>query len=199
MGQFCSAPKLERYLNALTERGIREDRARRILLDVAEDQEVLDQLEYGDSEIARRQKTRDPIANPPGFYIYLVETNYPIPKEFETSRKRELKKAAADRDHTSRATEAERELRLQVRREEYRQYRETEIDRLLHARFSAAEIESKTKEAKTAIARERPDLRLPEPAATEFAIRRIRESFAETINLASFDEFCCQVQETLPL
>ena len=70
-GRECSPPmpdpRLERYLNALTERGIREDRARRMLLDVAEDQEVLDQLEYGDSEIARRQKTRDPIANPPGF------------------------------------------------------------------------------------------------------------------------------------
>jgi hypothetical protein len=192
-------PRLEGFFKALVERGIRDDRARRTLLDVPDDQEVLDQLEYGDAEIGRRQNTRDPILNPPGFYIYLVETNFPVPAGFDTTRKRELRRMALDREQMQRAQEAERQLRLAELREEYNNYSNAEIDRYIAARLTGEEVQARVRAAKAAIARERPDLRLPEPAATEFAARRMRDAIATQLPLATFDEFCREKQIRLPL
>ena len=204
LNEMAEAPampdaRLEGFLRAMVERGIRKDRARRILLDVPDAQQVLDQLEYGDAEITRRRSSRDPIFNPPGFYIYLLETDFPVPAAFDTTRKRELRCAAADREQAQRAAEAERLLQFEELREEYRTYREKEIDRFVAIRFRQEDINARVKAAKAAIARERPDLRLPEPAATEFATRRVREAMAEELALPCFEEFCCQRQMQLPM
>ncbi len=192
-------PRFEAAVEAMTARGILEDRSRRLLLDIPDDQPVLDQLEYGDFEIERRQQTRDPIVNPPGFYVYLIQSNYPVPARFETSRKRELRRVASQRDEMSRASEAERELRLTGLRIEYQEFRERETSRWLRGRFDEGEIDGLVKAARAAIQRESPDLRLPEPAMSEFAFRRVLETHAEMAGVAGFDDYCQTGQMSLPL
>ncbi|MGZ4977443.1 MAG: hypothetical protein ACXV8O_09840, partial [Methylobacter sp.] len=71
------------------------------------------------------------IVNPAGFYIYLVEANFSVPGDFETSRKRALRRLAQDKDQRQRALEAEEFLRQEAAREEYRVYCEEEIDRYI--------------------------------------------------------------------
>ncbi len=188
-------PKFDAALAALTARGVLEERARRLLLDIPEDQPVTDQLEYGDLEIARRQGTRDPILNPPGFYIYLVQSNYPVPENFDTSRKRELRKMSAERN----TAEAERELRMSSLRLEYQEMRERDTGDWLRERFSPAQVDAMVKSARGAILRESPDLRLPEPALAEFAFRRVLEQYADQAGVPSFEDYSLQSQMSLPL
>lgn len=187
-------PKFEAAVQALVSRGVLEERARRILMDCPDDQPVLDQLEYGDAEISRRQSSRDPIQNPAGFYVYLVQSNFPVPAAFETSRKRELRRVGAG------SSEAERELRAQTMRIEYQEFRERETNEWLRSQFTPNEIEAMVKSARAAILRETPDLRLPEPALHEFALRRVLENFAEQAVSLSFEEFSArQAQMSLAL
>jgi hypothetical protein len=194
-----SDPVLERFLQAMVERGIREERARRILLDLPAGQEVLDQLEYGDYEVARREGTTQKIVNPAGFHIYLIESGFPVPMWFETSRKRELKRLVAVKEEAARGQEAERFLRAEKLKDEYLQYRDREVDHYLRIRFGEEEVERMVKLAKGALAKERPELRLPEPAAREFALRRVRAQVAEELRLKTLEEFGRESQLALEL
>ncbi len=191
--------RLDKFLLAMMERGIREDRARRMLLDLPEEQEMVDQLEYGDAEIARREKTRDPILNPPGFYVYLVESNFPVPGSFESSRKRELRKLAAERSELERSFEAERQLRFESLKEEYQEWRDAEVNTFLKGRYSEDEIRLMVRSAKVTMAKRRPELRLPEPAATEFAWRQLRDEVAEQLKVLRFEEYREKRQLTFSL
>ena len=76
-------PRHTEIVSALVQRGVREDRARKLLLDLPDDHPVLDQIEWADAEIARKQRSNDPVGNPPGFYIYLVRANYAVPANFD--------------------------------------------------------------------------------------------------------------------
>ncbi len=192
-------PRLETFLRAMIDRGIREERARKILLDLPGEQEVVDQLEYGDYEVARREGTAQKIVNPAGFYIYLVETGFPVPLWFETTRKRELKRMAAAKEEAVRGQEAERFLKAEKVKDEYLQYRDREVDHYLRIKFGEEEVDRMVKAAKAALARERPELRLPEPAASEFALRRVRAQVAEELKLRTLDEFVRESQLSLGL
>ena len=72
-------------LQALTSRGIAENQARRLLKSIPTDQPVLDELEYADSLIAQANRS---IANPPGFYVYMLREDVRPPAHFETTTKR---------------------------------------------------------------------------------------------------------------
>jgi hypothetical protein len=192
-------PGSQAALKALTERGIHQERARRLLLDLPEGQPVEDQIEYGDFEIKRRAGTRHKIANPAGFYIYLVENNFPVPADFETSRKRLLRQALEDRDQRQKAKEAEEFLRKQALREEYQAYRDSETDRYIAANLSSEQLKIRINAAKLVITKERSELRLPEPALHDFAVRRVRESLSEEAKPLSFEDFCRDRQQRLPI
>ena len=75
-------------LKALTDRGINEVQANRLLRSLPADQPVTDQLEYGDYLI---WKSRATIKNAPGFYVYLLRQNILPPEEFETSSRKETR------------------------------------------------------------------------------------------------------------
>jgi hypothetical protein len=84
-------------LAELMRRGIPENRARKLLLSASNEQQVLDQLEWGDYWIHQNSGSR--ITNPTGFYIYLIKENIQPPENFETSRKKALsEKAQKERD-----------------------------------------------------------------------------------------------------
>jgi hypothetical protein len=80
-------------LGELTRRGIQEGTARALLESAAPEQPILDQLEYGDAQIARSPQD---FRNPAGFYVYLVRENVPVPQSFEPSRVRAARARAED-------------------------------------------------------------------------------------------------------
>jgi hypothetical protein len=82
-------------LKALTDRGVNEVQANRLLRSLPSDQRISDQLEYGDYLI---WKSRATIKNAPGFYVYLLKQNVLPPEEFETSSRKEKRQANEERD-----------------------------------------------------------------------------------------------------
>jgi len=127
----------QEILKALLDRGIIEEKARRMLLDLPVDQPVLDQLEWGDFEIARRAGTRDKIQNPPGFYIYLLETNCRVPHDFETSRKRQARELAQKQRQDADVFEARRQLRQMMLEEQYANYCSSECEKYINTHMGA--------------------------------------------------------------
>jgi hypothetical protein len=75
--------------NELIKRGIVADTAQTLVLSLAANQHALDQLEWGDFQLS--QAPAGKFTNPPGFYIYLIRDNIPVPESFETSRKKNIR------------------------------------------------------------------------------------------------------------
>jgi hypothetical protein len=71
-------------------------------------QEVMDQLEYVDSIIAKDTKGR--VENPPGLYVFYIRDNIAPPADFPTTRKQRLQVQAQQVKHAERATVARLKL-----------------------------------------------------------------------------------------
>jgi hypothetical protein len=99
-------------LKQLTDRGINEVQAQRLLRSLQPDQPVRDQLEYGDYLI---WKSRSTIKNAPGFYVYLLRQNIAPPDDFETSTRTEARKRTAEKE----AEESRRRILLEDRYHDY--------------------------------------------------------------------------------
>ena len=110
-------------LKALTDRGVNEVQANRLLRSLPADQPVADQLEYGDYLI---WKSRATIKNAPGFYVYLLRQNILPPEDFETSSRKETRRANEERD----AQEARRRILLE---DEYHDYCRAKVREYLKA------------------------------------------------------------------
>jgi len=179
-------------LRALAERGVREDRARQLLIDLPEEQPAMDQIEWGDTEVKRKERTREPILNPPGFYVYLLACNYPVPASFETTHKRTLREQAQQRDLESRAREAQRELEMYEQRERYEAFLIEETDQHMKNKMAEPTIERRIRDHMTRIQAGAPQYRWPEPTLRGFALRKLREEVAGELDLPSFEEFTQQ-------
>ena len=184
-------------LRSLVERGVREDRARQLLIDLPEEQPALDQIEWGDMEVKRKERTREPIQNPPGFYVYLLTCNYPVPASFETTHKRMLREQAQQRDMESRAREAQRELETYEYRERYEAFLITETDAHMKSKMAQPAIDQRVRDHMTRIQEGAPQYRWPEPTLRGFALRKLREEVAAELDLPSFEEFTHRKAETL--
>ena len=184
-------------LRALVDRGVREDRARQLLIDLPEEQPALDQIEWGDMEIKRKERTREPIQNPPGFYVYLLACNYPVPASFETTHKRMLREQAQQRDMESRTREAQRELETYERRERYEAFLTAETNAHMKSKMAQPAIEQRVRDHMMRIQEGAPQYRWPEPTLRGFALRKLREEVAAELDLPSFEEFTRQTAETL--
>lgn len=117
----ASAAVDAQLLSELTNRGIGEGTARRLLSELPVERPVRDLLEWGDQEIARKPGG---IRNPPGFYIRLLEEHSAPPPTFESStaqrarqeaslaHKREMEQARAgtEAEEASKRQRAERRL-----------------------------------------------------------------------------------------
>lgn len=164
----------DRVFQEMVARGIAPAQARRLLKNVRPQQRVLDQLIWGDSLIAR---SRTPIKNPPGFYMYLIRENLTPPDGFqrpEPPRPPERREAASPE-----ADEAA-----------YEEYRRREIDRYLASRYSPASYEELV-EARGREVRKR--YRFGEVWSPEnlraVAESMIRSEAAREVPLLSFEEF----------
>jgi hypothetical protein len=149
----------------------------------------MEQIEWGDAEIGRKQRTSDPVANPPGFYVYLLRANFPVPSNFETSRKRRLQEEARQKEMDSRARQAQKELELYEQRERYEAFLTGQTDAHIKERIAAGTIERLLRTHMKKIKDECPQYRWPEPALREFAWRKLRQEIADELNLPTFEEF----------
>jgi hypothetical protein len=184
-------------VQALVERGVREDRARQLLIDLPEEQPAMDQMEWGDYEIQRKAKTREPILNPPGFYVYLLTCNYPVPAGFETSHKRALRAQAQQNDAEARAGEAQRELEMYEQRERYEAFLVEETDAHINGKMTPAAVEQRTREHMARIQAGAPQYRWPEATLRGFALRKLREEIAAELDLPGFEEYAQKRAERL--
>jgi hypothetical protein len=100
----AAVPPSTDLLAELKRRGIHEGTALALLESAAPGQPILDQLEYGDAQLARSPEA---FRNPPGFYIYLVRDNVPVPQSFEPSRVREARARADEERSTEEAAYAD--------------------------------------------------------------------------------------------
>jgi hypothetical protein len=160
-----------------------------LLLDLPDEQPAMDQIEWGDAEIARKLRTNDPVGNPPGFYVYLLRANFPVPPQFETSQKRRLREEARQKNAQANAARAQREIELYEQKEQYESYVAEMADAHIKSKISAAAIERLLRAHMKKIREECPQYRWPEPALRDFAWRKIRAEVALELNLPSFDEF----------
>lgn len=100
-------------LAEMTKRGVSEAKARELLTNLQPGQEVLDQLEYVDSLIAKDKRRK--LENPPGLYVTYVRDNTAPPEDFWSSRKTKLYEESQHRENE----ELDRQAQLQIDYEEY--------------------------------------------------------------------------------
>jgi hypothetical protein len=107
-------------LKELTSRGISETKARDLLARLKPGQELLDQLEYVDSLVAKDQRGK--LENPPGLYVFYIRDNIAPPSDFWSTRKARLHEQAQQLRNAALARESALEI-------EYEQYRSAAIER----------------------------------------------------------------------
>jgi hypothetical protein len=119
-------PKIDReLLHQLMERGITERVSISLLKDRKPDQQVMDQLEWGD-HLVFHSPNKHKFFNPAGLFIHLIKEDATPPESFETSRKRSLREAARQ----ARENEEQEFAALQLA---YMQYQEQQLDRFVEA------------------------------------------------------------------
>ena len=157
----------------------------------------MDQIEWGDAEIHRKIRTNQPFANPPGFYIYLLRNNYPVPASFETSQKRRLRDEAQRRNLDARANEAQRQLALYELRERYETFLIEQTDAHIQQKMQPAAVERQIRQHMKGIRQEAPQYRWSEATLRELAVRKLREEIGNEIGLPTLDEFVKQQADRL--
>ena len=161
------------WVQELVQRGVAERKARQLALDIPDTQSVMDQIEYVDHLIRIDQKRK--LQNPPGLYVWAIESNLGVPKTFETSARR----ANADRVTEAIQESQRREWEL---REAYEAFTQTEVDRLIDDQYGGNKWEDAVRAKLKAMKREQPELfsRLPEITQREVVVQSIRAALRES-------------------
>lgn len=164
---------LPSWVQELVKRGVVERKARQLALDVPDTQPVMDQVEYIDHLV--RTDRRGKVQNPPGLYVWAIESNLGVPDTFETS---------SQRAHRARAAEALQETQRHEweLRQEYERFTHTEVDRLVAEHYPADKWDEAIKGKLKALRRDQPELfsRLPEPTRLEIAVHSLRASLRDS-------------------
>ena len=200
----ASDPTTDGMVQALMSRGVRESDARRILLDVDLDsQSVMDQVEWFDEQ---QQRMGSSMLNPPGFLLTAIREKWPVPSNFDTTRKRELRlRVQQDRAKDPGAiADAQRELRRMELEEQYRVWSEEQIDRAISTQCTREYIQSRLAGLKKLILVKHPGLYSlarqglqNSPALEQHALRLFREEIRASLNLMSLTEFAARPQQNL--
>jgi hypothetical protein len=172
-------------LKELTDRGINEVQANRLLRALPSDQPIQDQLEYGDYLI---WKSRASIKNAPGFYIYLLRQNILPPEEFETSSRRETRQLNEER-------EAQKSHRRNLLEDRYQEYCRDKVQ---------AHLKTMNEDARQALLVDKIRTvrrqwgHLPSVTIEEIANRQLERDLRAKLNLPTVDEFATRSpQESL--
>ena len=178
-GNPTIAPVIDPDLVAqLTRRGILETRARKLLQKLADGQEVIDQLEWGDYLISQAQPGT--FRNPPGFYISLIRDNVIPPGTFENSRRRALREER-ERAHQQWLFEQ------QQLRSDYDRYCEQEKERYIRENFPQERFQELFQAKHQQFKRQYPWL--PDQTITDMANGAIRGELEPHIAFLGFEEW----------
>ena len=164
----------------LVKRGIARQQAEKLLQQVADDQAVVDQLEWADHVVSQGQ-----ITNPPGFYVYILRNNITVPADFETAQKREL------REKGEQATDALRQRRLDLE-ERYRQYVQAETDRYIQTYVPEGEYERLIAAKKAELLQTEGNQNIPDRLLSLMATGAVRSRLKAGIVVATFEAFCAE-------
>jgi hypothetical protein len=168
-------------LTELTSRGIAEAKARDLLAHLKTGQEVMDQIEYVDSLIAKDRRGK--LENPPGLYVFYVRDNVAPPADFWSSRKAKLHEQAQQMKNAELARRAQLEI-------EYDDYRVGEVNRCSAEIMPQDEYKllfDQQRRINRAAFRSMTDEQLN--ALTHQTVRAELEKSGR-IELLSFEEFC---------
>jgi Replication initiator protein A len=197
-GQPPHNPELDALLKELTSRGIREDTARHLLLDVPANQCIEDQLEWGDYLVHCGQKGK--FFNPAGFLVYLIRNNIEPPPHFETARRRELRRRAEEKHNQDRAAQAAAQLRELRLAEAYREYQDHEIETYMQRAVSPEEMDREVKRIRKDILKDfRSAGMWPEETQKAVVMQKLKRTYEPRVPLLSLEEFCQRSQMPLLL
>ena len=169
-------------LHQLMKRGITERVSISLLKDLKPDQQVMDQLEWGD-HLVFHSPNKHKFFNPAGLYIHLIKENATPPETFETSRKRSLREAARQ----AREKEAQEFAALQLA---YMQYQEQQLDRFVEA--NPDEFSSLVEAKKKRLAQETHWKRIfagKQDVLQRAAERQVRTDLVGRAEIMNFDAF----------
>lgn len=196
-------PEMQKIIEALVVRGVRESDARRVLLDIdTETQYIPDQIEWFDCQMQRMGSS---IRNPPGFLITSIRQNWPVPADFETSRKQQLQR---DIHNTREAdpqqfADAQRKLRQLQLEEEYRVWVDKQVDESLLS-YPETRVRKRLKTLRTEILARYPHVYSQGrtasddcPALNHHALLEFRREIATQLNVLPFEQFRKEQQPAL--
>jgi len=169
------------FTSELTRRGITEAKANNLLANIRPGQEVVDQLEYVDTLIARDRRRK--IDNPPGLYVYYLRDNIAPPADFLSSRKAKLQKQAQQVKNAELARTATTVI-------QYEEYREAEVKRFFSEIMSVDEYKQLFDRQRRL---NRPMFKLmTEEQLDNLTHGTVRADLEKNgrIRFLSFDEFC---------
>src|SRR5262249_24490768 len=119
---------------------------------------------------------------------------FPVPSAFESTRKRQLREEARQKNAATVAQQAQRELERYEQRERYQAFLDDQTDLHVRKNITAPEYERLLRAQMKKIRDDFPQYRWPEPALRDFAVKKIREELATEMNLPTFEE--CLEQNT---
>jgi hypothetical protein len=185
-------------VKALMDRGVREDKARNLLLNLPDDQLAMDQIEWADAEIARKAKTSGAIHNVAGFLIYVLQANHPVPAAFMTSRRRRLIEAAREQVERERAMEAQRELDQYEWKERYEEFLAQNTDAYIAAHMPDELLKRRLGAMRKKVMQTNSLAKgWPTQVIEEYALRLLREELALDLDLPLLEDFRNQSQAQL--
>ena len=181
--------KLPSWVPVLIEKGVAERKARQLALDIADEQPVLDQIEYAELLIGQ---SGGKISNPAGFFVWAIESNLPVPKDFETSRRIRLREAQRHSDREAR----NRMLELEM---EYQLFYDAQLEMRVEADYPADRLEEAIREQTKEIKREQPEWfsRMPEQGRRQVALNRLKREVRKTLSVPSFETWKKEKEQRL--
>ena len=185
-------------VKALVDRGVREDKARNLLLNLPEGQPAMDQIEWADAEIARKAKTSGAIQNAAGFLIYVLQANHPVPAAFMTTRRQRLTAEAREQVEKERALEARQELDQYEKKERYEAFLAENTDAYIAAHMPEELLKRRLGATRKKIMQTNCLAKgWPAQVVDDYALRLLREELALDMDLPSLENFCEQGQAHL--
>jgi hypothetical protein len=176
-------PRFNSIVSLLTERGVVEKMARRLMLDVPEDQQVEDQIEWIDSII---DQGRDKISNAPGLYVDYIRAGVKPPPGFVSIRRRQ---ATGEPDA---GTSQERITRQNARfdiENRYSEYREQHLRAYVNNLRADAREDLLKRCRKRAAAQVRQWATLPSETQDDLTMRLAMSEVEAEANLIPVEEF----------
>jgi hypothetical protein len=177
-------PRFNSIVGLLTERGVVEKVARRLMLDVPEEQQVEDQVEWIDAIV---EQGRGRILNAPGLYVDYIRAGVKPPPGFVSIRKRQqLAALGAGENQQERLTQQNARFEIETR---YSEYREQQLRAYVNNLRADARDDLLKRCRKKAAAQVRQWATLPAATREDLTLRLAMTEVEAEANLIPFDEF----------